>query len=89
MGQINPRGHTFPTLHIYFVQNGIRHPVYAPTGGKILHIDEPSAWKDRGIRVGVTNTMAYYLGHIIINEALQVGDMIADGDVIGAKRHSI
>ncbi len=83
LGNINPPGHTFPTDHIYFVQNGIRLPVYAPAGGKILKIFEPSEYGDRGLRVGVTNTMAYYLSHIIINEDLQVGDIIEAGTQIG------
>lgn len=83
LGQINPPAHTFPTDHIYLVLNNIEVPIYAPTEGKILHIDEPSVYGDIGIRIGVTNTMSYYLGHIFINEELEVGDTLSIGDQIG------
>ena len=83
LGQMNPPGHTFPTDHIYWVLNGSAKPVYAPTGGKILYIGEPSAYGDSDIRIGVTSTMSYYLGHIFISEGLQVGDIVLSGDQIG------
>lgn len=44
---------------------------------------EPSPWGDSAIRIGVTNTMTYYIGHILVDESLQVGDMIEAGDEIG------
>jgi len=65
------------------VLNGSEKPICAPTSGKILYIDEPSAYGDRAIRIGVTNTMAYYLGHIFISEGLQVGDLVVAGAQIG------
>ncbi|NCB48053.1 MAG: hypothetical protein EOM55_00255 [Clostridia bacterium] len=82
LGQINPPGHTFPTDHIYFVFNGFERTVYAPCKGKILFIEESGMYGDGSIRIGVTNTMAYYLGHIFVNEDLQVGDIVEAGDEI-------
>lgn len=83
LGNMNPPGHAFPTDHIYFVLTIQGVEVYAPAGGKVLYIDEPSAYGDRAIRVGVTSTMAYYLGHIFINESIKVGDSIEAGAQIG------
>lgn len=83
LGQIYPRGHTFPTDHIYFVLAGTDHPVYAPASGKVLYIDEPSTYGDRAIRIGVTSTMAYYLGHIHISDGIEVGDTVVAGEQIG------
>ena len=82
LGQINPPGHTFPTDHIYFVLSGYGKTIYAPTRGKILHIDEPGAYGDSAVRVGVTSSMAYYLGHIFVSTGLQVGDTIEAGSQI-------
>lgn len=48
-----------------------------------MYIDEPSDYGDRGIRIGVTNTICYYLGHIIIDEDIKVGDNIEAGEQIG------
>lgn len=83
LGQVNPRGHTFPTDHIYFVTNGLEKPVFAPSGGKILHIEEPGDYGDRAIRIAVTSTMTYYLGHIFVDETLKQGDTIVAGTQIG------
>jgi len=83
LGQIHPPEHSFPTDHIYFVYNGINKPVYAPTSGKILYIGATNTYGDRAIRIGVTNTMAYYLDHIYITDGLKVGDTIQSGVQIG------
>ncbi len=83
LGQINPPGHTFPTDHIYFVLSKYSQPVYAPVSGKVLFIDEPGDYGDRAIRIGVTKTMSYYLGHILISDGLEVGDMVVSGEQIG------
>lgn len=83
LGQVNPPDHTFPTDHIYFVLSMYRAPVFAPTGGKIVNIEEPSGdYGDGAIRIAITNTMTYYLGHILANENLKVGDMIEAGEEI-------
>lgn len=83
LGQIKPPAHTFPTDHIYFLLSKNSTPVYAPTSGKVLYIDEPGDYGDRAIRIGVTSTMAYYLGHIYIAEGLEVGDTVVAGEQIG------
>ena len=83
LGQINPPGHSFPTDHIYYVLDGPAHPVYAPTGGTVLYISDASAYGDYDIRIAVTNTMTYYLGHIYINTNLQEGDTVLAGDQLG------
>lgn len=82
LGNINPPGHSFPTDHIYFVLNGFACSVFAPAGGKVLFIEEPGMYGDSAIRVSVTNSMTYYLGHIFVNENLEVGDTITAGDEI-------
>ncbi len=94
LGNINPPGHTFPTDHIYFVLTAIINPdnlddpnnlrpVFAPTAGKILYIEETGMYGDGSIRVGVTNTMTYYLGHIFVDESLKVGDTVLAGAQLG------
>ena len=83
LGQINPPSHTFPTDHIYFVLTGLDKPVYAPTDSKIMFIEEPGEYGDRAIRIGVTDTLTYYLGHIFVDENLKVGDTIEAGTQIG------
>lgn len=93
LGQINPPGHIYPTDHIYFVLAtpastsgdlpNLDRPVYAPTGGKILNIGEPNSYGDQSIRIGVTNTVCYYLDHIFASEGLKVGDSVEAGAQIG------
>ncbi len=82
LGAINPPGHTFPTDHIYLLQRATDLPVYAPASGKVIYIHEPSAYGDRAIRIGVTNTMSYYLGHIILSPDMKVGDTVTAGQQI-------
>ncbi len=83
LGNLNPPGHAYPTDHMYFLVNSFEPTVYAPAGGKILFIEEPGDYGDRAIRIAVTNSITYYLGHIFINEGLQVGDVIEAGSQIG------
>lgn len=83
LGQINPPGHTFPTDHIYFLTIGLYPPVYAPSDGKILFIEEAGMYGDGAIRIAVSSTMTYYLGHIFVDEDLQVGDTIEAGEQVG------
>jgi len=82
LGQINPPGHTFPTDHIYFVLKGPQKPVYAPVGGKVLYIEETGMYGDGAIRIGVTDTMTYYLGHVFVDANLHVGDTVIEGEQI-------
>lgn len=82
LGQIRPSAHTFPTDHIYFVLKGSGHPIYAPCGGKIIYIAE-DAVGDGIIRIGVTNSMTYYISHIYLNKDLKEGDMVSAGNRIG------
>ena len=83
LGAINPPGHTFPTDHIYLLQRAKDLPVYAPASGKVIYFHEPSAYGDRAVRIGVTNTMSYYLGHIFLSPEMKVGDTVAAGQQIG------
>lgn len=62
--------------------NGLERSVYAPCSGKILYIEESGMFGDGAIRIGVTNTMAYYLGHVFVNENLEVGDSVSAGEEI-------
>lgn len=89
LGQINPPGHSFPTDHIYFVLSGSARPVYAPTGGKVLYIEESGMYGDGAIRIGVTSTMAYYLGHVFVSEGLQVGDTVVAGTQIATSGNTV
>jgi len=83
LGKISPPGHTFPTDHIYFVTKGFGSLVYAPARGKILHIGEPGMYGDCDIRIGITNKITYYIGHVFISEGLEVGDIVEVGAQIG------
>lgn len=83
LGQINPPGHIFPTDHIYFVLNGQYKNVYAPAGGKILYIEETGMYGDGAIRIAATDSMTYYLGHIFVDENLEVGQNVSSGDILG------
>lgn len=61
LGAINPPGHTLPTERIYILAKDdlpSKPLIYAPAGGKILHIHEPGDWDDSAIRIGVTDTMS-------------------------------
>lgn len=85
LGNTNPPGHTYPTDHIYWVLSNSSNEsvVYAPAGGKVLYIGEPGMYNDRDIRIAVTSTMTYYLGHIFISENISVGDIVTAGEQIG------
>jgi hypothetical protein len=85
LGNINPPGHTYPSDHIYWVLTSSveRYAVYAPTGGKVYYIGEPGIYGDCDIRIAVTNTMTYYIGHIFIDDNIEVGDVVLAGDQIG------
>ena len=83
LGNLSLPGHPIPTDHIYFVIKNVGSPVYAPAGGKVLYVGETSTYGDSDIRIAVTNTMSYYLGHIFVDEDLQVGDTVEAGNQIG------
>jgi hypothetical protein len=83
LGNLNPPGHTLPTDHIYFVTKGIGKEVVAPASGKILEITKGSANNDDAVKIAVSKTMTYYLGHIYLDEALAEGDEVSGGQKLG------
>lgn len=83
LGNLNPPGHTLPTDHIYFVTKGIRKEVLAPASGRILEITKGSANNDDAVKIAVTKTMTYYLGHIYLDATLAEGDEVAGGQELG------
>ena len=89
LGQLNPPGHTFPTDHVYFVLTGSSRPIYAPTRSKVLFIESAGDYGDGAIRMAVTDSVTYYLGHIFVNENLKVGDVVEAGTQIGISGNTV
>lgn len=83
LGNLNPPGHTLPTDHIYFVTKGIGKEVLAPASGRILEITKGSANNDDALKIAVTKTTTYYLGHIYLDANLAEGDEVAGGQKLG------
>lgn len=85
LGNLNPPDHTLPTDHIYFYHR-LRHPaapvydVVAPAGGIVR---EARRGNDDTLRVQVTATHTYYLGHVRLDAAIHDGMALAAGQRIG------
>ncbi len=83
LGNLNPPDHTFPTDHIYFLPKESNRSIFAPADGKILEIRLDTSGSDDVVKIGVTNTMTYYLDHILLDAGLAVGDWVQAGDRLG------
>src|SRR6185312_4713506 len=85
LGNLNPPDHTLPTDHIYFYHR-LRHPsapsydVLAPAGGIVR---EARRGHDDMLRVQVTATQTYYLGHVHLDAAIHDGMVVAAGQRVG------
>ena len=85
LGNLNPPGHTLPTDHIYFYHR-LRNP-----SAPIYDVKAPAAGIVRGtlrgnddvLRVQVTASQTYYLGHVHIDSSIHDGMTIAAGQRIG------
>src|SRR5947207_4792604 len=86
LGNLNPPSHTFPTDHIYFYVGFLRPeargvPVFAPGDGNVTAIISHS--NDPKVMVRVTNTMSYYLDHVVLDSAIAQGARITSGQKLG------
>lgn len=86
LGNLNPPGHTFPSDHIYFY-NRIPNtpftgavPVYAPGDGRVQFILPSGVEAQVGVRTG---SFIYYLAHVVLDPAIQVGVALTAGQRIG------
>jgi hypothetical protein len=85
LGNLNPPGHTLPTDHIYLYHR-LRNPsapvyeVKAPAGGIVRQVVRGN---DDVIRVQVTASQTYYLGHVILDASMHDGMPIAAGQRVG------
>jgi len=85
LGNLNPPGHTLPTDHVYFYHR-LRNPsapiydVVAPAGGIVR---EARRGNDDVVRVQVTASATYYLGHVKLDPSIQQGMSIAAGQKLG------
>lgn len=85
LGNLNPPGHTLPTDHIYFYHR-LRNPsapiydVFAPAGGIVR---EARRGNDDVVRVQVTGSATYYLGHVKLDASIQQGMSVVAGQKLG------
>jgi hypothetical protein len=85
LGNLNPPDHTLPTDHVYFYHR-LRNPaapvydVVAPAGGLVR---EARRGNDDVVRVQVTASATYYLGHVKLDPSIQQGLPIAAGQKLG------
>jgi hypothetical protein len=86
LGNLNPPSHTFPTDHIYFYVGYLRPeiggvPVFAPGDGIISAII--SHTNDSKVMVRATNTISYYVDHVVLDSAIAQGARITSGQKLG------
>ncbi len=62
---------------------GSNRVIFAPAAGKILEIRLDTSGSDDVVKIGVTNTMTYYLDHIYLDPGFAVGDWVQAGDSLG------
>ena len=85
LGNLNPPGHTLPTDHVYLYHR-LRNPsaptydVKAPAGGIVR---DARRGNDDVIRVQVTASQTYYLGHVHLDASIHDGMSVAAGQKVG------
>jgi hypothetical protein len=91
LGNLNPPGHATPTDHIYFyfadpdrgeLPEARRTPFFAPGDGTITNVfaTEPV---DRKLFIRSTNTVSYYVDHLVLDPGIAVGTVLTAGQRIG------
>ena len=91
LGNLNPPGHAVPTDHIYFYlanpdagqspQPG-RALFFAPSDGTVTAVFGGTGQESK-LYVRVTQTMAYYLDHLILDSGISVGTKLTSGQRVG------
>jgi hypothetical protein len=92
LGNMSPNGHWTPTDHIYFQvadpdlgQSPVvrRTAFFAPADGIVADVFTSATVPDIGLRIRVTSTMWYTLGHVIPEIPLARGTRITAGQRLG------
>lgn len=92
LGNMSPNGHWVPTDHIYFQvadpdlnQSPVvrRTAFFAPADGIVTDVFRSAVVPDVGVRIRVTTTIAYTLGHVIPDIPLARGTRISAGQRLG------
>lgn len=95
LGAMNPVGHTIPTDHVYFYFAWCptcppQNPppvlsIVAPGAGTVTWILQQSgAVIDQKVMVQMTGDFYYYLDHVILDPAIQVGTRVTAGQRMGS-----
>lgn len=85
IGNLNPPDHTLPTDHAYFYHR-LFHPdapaydVVAPAAGIVRFVNHGN---DDQVRIQVTATHTYYLGHVLLDGAIVQGMTVSAGQRLG------
>jgi hypothetical protein len=92
LGNMSPNGHWLPTDHIYFQvadpdlgQSPVarRTAFFAPADGIVTDVFTSPTTPDVGLRIRVTTTIFYTLGHVIPGIPLTRGTRITAGQRLG------
>jgi hypothetical protein len=92
LGNMSPSGHWLPTDHIYFTVAdpnlgqspvALRTAFFAPADGIVADVLYSGTTPDVGLRVRVTTTITYILGHLIPEIPLARGTRITAGQRLG------
>jgi len=91
LGNLNPPGHVLPTDHIYFYDGDLAgnqpfgsdvRDVLMPATGAVVFIIRPGG-TDYKIMFRATENFYFYLDHILLSQALTVGQVLQAGTRIG------
>lgn len=92
LGNMSPNGHWLPTDHIYFEvadpdlgQSPVvrRTTFFAPADGIVTDVFTSPSVPDLGLRIRVTTTIFYTLGHVIADIPLARGTRVTAGQRLG------
>jgi hypothetical protein len=93
LGNLNPPGHVLPTDHIYFYDGDLSGALGSPFGTDVRDIVMPATgvviWMikpvgtDSKIMFRATENFYFYLDHVVLSQALTVGQVLQAGDKIG------
>jgi hypothetical protein len=91
LGNLNPPDHATPTDHIYFYianpDNGEsplarRAAFYAPANGTVTNVYGGTGQESK-LFIRVTQALAYYLDHLILDPGITVGTVLTAGQRVG------
>ena len=91
LGNLNPPDHATPTDHIYFyIANpdagesplARRAPFYAPAAGTVTSVFGGTGQESK-LFIRVTQSLAYYLDHLILDPGITTGTVLTAGQRVG------